>query len=74
MPSTVQHDAPLPRGDTLRHPLEHAKHEVHHLYEVADEGESAATPLILIATVIVVLVPIAALWIWGVVSLYNWKV
>jgi hypothetical protein len=51
--------------------LEHAKHEVHHLYEVADEGESAATPLILIAGLLLVLVPIAALWIWGVLSLYN---
>jgi len=51
--------------------LEHARHEVHHLRDVADEGESAATPFILIAGLLLVLVPIAALWIWGVLSLYN---
>jgi len=64
MPSKGQHDA-------FRHPLEHARHEVHHLRDVADEGESAATPFILIAGLLLVLVPIAALWIWGVLSLYN---
>jgi hypothetical protein len=66
-----QEDAALPRGAIVRHPLEHLKHEVQHLREVAEEGESAATPVILIAAIMLVLVPYAALWIWLVLSLYN---
>ena len=34
----------------LRHPLRSAEREAAHLRDVADEGESAATPAILIAT------------------------
>jgi hypothetical protein len=74
MPRPGQEDASLPRGDAVRHPVEHVKHEVEHLREVADAGESAATPLILIAGILLFLVPLAALWIWGVLFLYNWRV
>ena len=63
--------APLPRGDAIHHPVKHVKHEVEHLHDVAAAGESAETPLILIAGIILVLTPLAALWIWSVLSLYN---
>lgn len=68
-----ERDAP-PRGDAVRHPLKHAEHEFAHLREVVDEGESPATPVILIAGLVLILVPIAGLWIWAVLSLYNWSV
>jgi hypothetical protein len=69
-----ERDATLPRGDAVRHPLKHAKHEFEHLHEVVDEGESPATPVILIAGLVLTLAPIAGLWIWAVLSLYNWSV
>jgi hypothetical protein len=71
MPRPTQEDAQLPRGDAIRHPVKHVKHEAEHLHEVANAGESAETPLILIAGIVLVLTPIAALWIWAVLSLYN---
>jgi hypothetical protein len=64
-------DAQHHRGDALRHPVEHLEHEVEHLREVADEGESAKTPLILVAGLLLILIPLAALLIWLVLSLYN---
>jgi hypothetical protein len=48
--------------------VEHVKHEVDHAREVVDEGESAATPLILIAGMLLILIPIAAFMIWLVLS------
>ena len=71
---THRHDASHHRGDALRHPVEHLTHDVEHAREVADEGESAATPLILIGAMLLVLIPLAALLIWLVLSLYNWTV
>jgi hypothetical protein len=43
-----------------RHPLHAAAHEAEHLREVADKGESPKTPLIIAATVILFVAPIAA--------------
>jgi hypothetical protein len=37
-----------------RHPIKAAEHEVEHLAEVAEEGESDKTPLIVIGTILVV--------------------
>jgi hypothetical protein len=51
--------------DALRHPIRSAEREAAHLKDVADEGESAATPAILIATWVVV----AALLVATAVSL-----
>jgi hypothetical protein len=59
------------RSGAHHHPLKLAKHEVEHLREVADKGESPATPVILIAGLLLILVPLAGLWIWLVLSLYN---
>jgi hypothetical protein len=41
-------------ADALRHPIRAAEREAEHLRDLANEGESAATPLILIATWILV--------------------
>jgi hypothetical protein len=38
---------------TLRHPIRTAEREAEHLRDVADEGRSAATPVILIGTWVV---------------------
>jgi len=45
----------------LPHPVRSAEHEVEHLREVADKGESEATPAILAGGVLAVLLPITAL-------------
>ena len=50
------------------HPIRSAEHEVEHLYAVADEGESAATPAIMYGGVLAVVLPLALIMI-GVVSL-----
>jgi hypothetical protein len=42
------------REDPLRHSVREVEHEVEHLYEVADKGESEATPAIVTAGVAVV--------------------
>jgi len=55
--SEDEHESPL------RHPIHAAEHEVEHLAEVADEGESPATPLIVIAGISVVVLAIVALLI-----------
>jgi hypothetical protein len=54
-------------ASTLRHPLRAAERELRHFRDVADKGESAATPLILIATWIVV----AALLVSAAVTLAD---
>jgi hypothetical protein len=41
-------------GNVLRHPIRTAERQAEHLRQVADEGQSAATPVILIATWLVV--------------------
>jgi hypothetical protein len=46
---------------TLRHPIRSAEREAEHLREIADAWESAATPLILIGTWIVVAASLVAL-------------
>jgi hypothetical protein len=55
--SEDEHESPL------RHPIHAAEHEVEHLAEVAEEGESPATPLIVIAGISVVVLAIVALLI-----------
>jgi mono/diheme cytochrome c family protein len=47
----------------LAHPVHAAEEEVEHLVEVADEGESPATPAILGVGLIAVLIPIVAILI-----------
>jgi hypothetical protein len=59
-------DAARPRrtgqrdGDLLRRPLEAAEREAGHLRDIAEEGESGATPAILIGMWIAVVVPLVA--------------
>ena len=47
----------------LAHPIEAVEHEVEHLAELADEGESPATPAILGVGLIAVLIPAVAILI-----------
>ena len=47
----------------LAHPIEAVEHEVEHLAELADEGESPATPAILGVDLIAVLIPAVAILI-----------
>ncbi|HEX3686497.1 MAG TPA: PQQ-binding-like beta-propeller repeat protein [Gaiellaceae bacterium] len=47
----------------LAHPIEAAEHEVEHLAEVADEGESPATPAILGGGLILILIPVVGILI-----------
>jgi hypothetical protein len=51
----------------LPHPIRSAEHEVEHLREVADEGESAATPAIVAGGLLAVLIPLALVMIAAVV-------
>jgi multisubunit Na+/H+ antiporter MnhC subunit len=44
----------------VRHPIRAAEHEVAHAREVAAEGTSPATPLILALAVLAVVIPLAA--------------
>ena len=46
---------------SLRHPIRATEHEVEHLRAVADEGESGATPAILAARVITIVLPIVVI-------------
>ena len=50
------------------HPIRSAEHEAEHLYQVADEGASAATPAIVYGGVLAVVLPLALI-MFGVVSL-----
>ena len=54
-----EHDDESP----LAHPIEAVEHEVEHLAELADEGESPATPAILGVGLIAVLIPVVAILI-----------
>lgn len=58
----------------LRHPIRSAEREADHLREIAKEGESAATPLILIGTCMVVaalLVSLVVTFTFGVADLVT---
>jgi cobalamin biosynthesis protein CobD/CbiB len=46
---------------SIRHPIRAAEHEAEHLRRIVREGESAATPLILIGAWIALVVPLVAL-------------
>jgi hypothetical protein len=56
----VHHDQPtgVPRDESFAH---HPIHEAAHLGEVADEGESAATPAILAGAALTFVVTLAAI-------------
>ena len=55
-------DAPQ-RESLVRHPIRTVVHEAAHLRTIAVEGESPATPAILVAVVFAFIVPIATLLI-----------
>lgn len=57
----------------LAHPIEAVEHEVEHLADVADEGESPATPAILGVGLVTVLIPAVAILI-GACFLIGWLV
>jgi hypothetical protein len=54
-----EHESPI------RHPIHAAEHEVEHLADVAQEGESPATPLIVIVAVALVALVVVVLLIAG---------
>jgi hypothetical protein len=72
----VDHDQPdgVQRHEALvRHPVAATVHEASHLLEVADEGNSEATPAILTGAVFAVVVTIAAivfLLVYGIAHLW----
>jgi cytochrome c5 len=47
----------------LAHPIEAVEHEVEHLADVADQGDSPATPAILGGTLVLVLIPVVGILI-----------
>jgi Rad3-related DNA helicase len=47
----------------LPHPIQAAEHELDHLHDVAEEGKSPATPAILTAGLLAVLIPVIAILI-----------
>ena len=49
------------RAPSARHPVRAAERETAHLRRVVDEGESAATPFLIVAAVVVTVVPLLAL-------------
>jgi hypothetical protein len=49
------------RLEHARHPLRSAEHEVERLKEIAERGESAATPAILTVTWIAMVLPLVAI-------------
>jgi hypothetical protein len=58
----VQHDRPrnVPQHDCFaRHPIRATEQEAAHVREIAEEGESPATPAILVGFVLAFIVPIA---------------
>jgi len=60
----VQHDPPrnVPSHESFaRHPVRATEHEAAHVRDIANEGESAATPAILVGVVLAFVVPIATL-------------
>ena len=62
----VQHDpdTDVPRHENfVHHPIHATVHEAAHVREIADEGASPATPLILMAVVLLFVVPLVAILI-----------
>jgi hypothetical protein len=61
-------------GTAIRHPipgaLRHPVAEAHHLHDLEQKGESAATPLLAITEVLLVLIPIFALIVGGAFAAY----
>jgi hypothetical protein len=60
----VQHDHAIevPRHESfVRHPMHATVEEAAHVRQIADEGESAATPAILAGAVLAFVVPLAAI-------------
>lgn len=49
------------REDALRHPVQSAEHGIEHLKEIVEAGESVATPAILTATWIAIVLPLVAI-------------
>jgi hypothetical protein len=47
-----------------RHPIHATAEEAEHLREVADEGKSPRTPAIIVASVLAVVLPLAAIYIF----------
>ena len=52
-----EHESPI------RHPVHAAEHEIEHLADVAEEGESATTPLIVIVAIALVALVVIVLLI-----------
>jgi cation transport ATPase len=53
--------APAPEDEAfVHHPVRAAAHEAAHLREIADKGESPATPAIVAAAVLAFVIPFAA--------------
>lgn len=52
-------DAP-PDESFVHHPIHSVVHEAAHLRQIADEGESPATPAIVAAAVLAFVIPLAA--------------
>jgi hypothetical protein len=64
MVGDVQHDQPIdvPQHESFaRHPIYAMVEEAVHLRHVAEEGESPATPAILVGAVLAFVVPLAAI-------------
>jgi hypothetical protein len=62
----MQHDpdSHVPRHESfVHHPIHATVHEAAHAREIADEGASPATPLILMAAVLLFVVPLVAILI-----------
>jgi hypothetical protein len=58
----VQHDPPtnVPQHESFaRHPVRATEHEAGHVRDIVNEGESPATPAILVGVVLAIIVPIA---------------
>ena len=58
----VQHDPPrnVPQHENFaRHPVRATDHEASRVREIANEGESPATPAVLVGVVLAFIVPIA---------------
>jgi len=56
------HGSDVPQDESfVHHPIHATVHEAEHVREIADEGESPVTPVILAAAVLAFVVPFAAI-------------
>jgi hypothetical protein len=56
-----ENDGDVPQDESfVHHPMHAMVHEAEHVREIADEGDSAVTPVILAAAVLAFIVPLAA--------------